>query len=69
MILGTRRETWDGEITISCAKTNVRCTLVYKEEVQDFIIHLVNRIRAGILRTTFMELYLKITKKFCTSKD
>lgn len=32
MILGTRRETWDGEITISCAKTNVRCTLVYKEE-------------------------------------
>jgi len=32
VILGTKRETWEGEITFTCEKTNLRAVLQYKEE-------------------------------------
>jgi len=31
-IIGTKREPWDGEVLITCPKTNLKCTITFKEE-------------------------------------
>jgi len=31
-IFGTKREPWDGEVIITCPKTNLKCSIIYKEE-------------------------------------